>query len=104
MLPDNIQLYEAPFLSFLEYRRKHELEFLEDHAAKQSFTQEFYNYAHAEIVYSYANDRLTYQDLREQVVNTEGRLKMSLPITIFCVSPACSTSPMRCRASCTTNF
>ena len=24
VLPDNIQLYEAPFISFLEYRRKHE--------------------------------------------------------------------------------
>ena len=65
-LSDNVQPYEASFLSFLEYHRKHEFEFLEDHAAKQSFTQEFYNYAHAEVVYTYANDKLTFQNLREK--------------------------------------
>ena len=77
VLPDNIQLYEAPFLSFLEYRRKQQLNFLQDHSEGDSFTPEFYNYANAEIVYGYANDRLTFQDLREQVVNTEGRMKMA---------------------------
>ena len=93
VLPDNIQLYEAPFLSFLEYRRKHEFEFLEDHAARQSFTQEFYNYAHAEIVYSYANDKLTFQDLREQVVNTEGRLKMAPDYYNFLREPGLLNEP-----------
>ena len=93
VLPDNIQLYEAPFLSFLEYRRKHELEFLDDHAAKQSFTQEFYNYAHAEVVYSYANDKLTFQDLREQVVNTEGRLKMAPDYYNFLREPGLLNEP-----------
>ena len=93
VLPDNIQLYEAPFLSFLEYRRKHEFEFLEDHAAKQSFTQEFYNYAHAEVVYAYANDRLTFQDLREQVVNTEGRLKMGPTFYDFLREPGLLNEP-----------
>ncbi len=43
VLPDNIQLYEAPFASFLEYRIKHQRNFLEDRAAKQSFTIDFYN-------------------------------------------------------------
>jgi|GEM_PF-592874 len=93
VLPDNIQLYEAPFLSFLEYRRKHQFDFLEDHAAKQSFTQEFYNYAKAEVVYAYANDRLTFQDLREQVVNTEGRLKMSPDYYNFLNDPALLNDP-----------
>ena len=93
VLPDNIQLYEAPFLSFLEYRRKHEYEFLEDHAARQSFTQEFYNYAHAEIAYSYANDKLTFQDLREQVVNTEGRLKMAPDYYNFLREPGLLNEP-----------
>ncbi|HEX8328692.1 MAG TPA: TlpA disulfide reductase family protein [Hymenobacter sp.] len=93
VLPDNIQLYEAPFLSFLEYRRKHEFEFLEDHAAKQSFTQEFYNYAKAEVVYAYANDRLTFQDLREQVVNTEGRLKMAPDYYNFLREPGLLNEP-----------
>ncbi|MFD2719403.1 TlpA family protein disulfide reductase [Hymenobacter monticola] len=93
VLPDNIQLYEAPFLSFLEYRRKHEFEFLEDHAAKQSFTQDFYNYAHAEAVYAYANDKLTFQDLREQVVNTEGRLKMAPDYYNFLREPGLLNDP-----------
>jgi thiol-disulfide isomerase/thioredoxin len=93
VLPDNIQLYEAPFLSFLEYRRKHEFEFLDDHAAKQSFTQEFYNYARAEVVYAYANDRLTFPDLREQVVNTEGRLKMAPDYYNFLREPGLLTEP-----------
>ncbi|MDO7850748.1 TlpA family protein disulfide reductase [Hymenobacter convexus] len=93
VLPDNIQLYEAPFLSFLEYRRKHEYEFLEDHAAKQSFTQDFYNYAHAEVVYAYANDKLTFQDLREQVVNTEGRLKMAPDYYNFLREPGLLNDP-----------
>ncbi len=93
VLPDNIQLYEAPFLSFLEYRRKHEFNFLEDHAAKQSFTQDFYNYAHAEVVYAYANDRLTFQDLREQVVNTEGRLKMEPTYYSFLREPGLLNEP-----------
>ena len=93
VLPDNIQLYEAPFLSFLEYRRKHEFNFLEDHAAKQSFTQDFYNYAHAEVVYAYANDKLTFQDLREQVVNTEGRLKMAPDYYNFLREPGLLNEP-----------
>jgi thiol-disulfide isomerase/thioredoxin len=93
VLPDNIQLYEAPFLSFLEYRRKHEFEFLDDHAAKQSFTQEFYNYAHAEVVYAYANDKLTFQDLREQVVNTEGRLKLAPDYYSFLREPGLLNEP-----------
>ena len=93
VLPDNVQLYEAPFLSFLEYRRKHELEFLEYHAARQSFTPEFYNYAHAEVVYAYANDRLTFQNLREQVVNTEGRLNMTPDYYRFLREPGLLNEP-----------
>jgi len=77
VLPDNIQLYEAPFGSFLDYRLKHERNFLEDRAGRQAFTLEFYNYAKAEITYSNANDRLTFPDLREQVVSTEGRLTLT---------------------------
>ena len=93
VLPDNIQLYETPFLSFLEYRRVHELEFLDDHAAKSSFTPEFYKYAKAEITYSYANDRLTFPDLREQVVNTEARLKMSPTYFDFLNNPTLINDP-----------
>ena len=93
VLPDNVQLYESPFLSFLEYRRKHENEFLDDRADKQSFTTEFYKYAKAEIAYAYANDRLTFQDLREQVVSTEGRLKMTPTYYDFLNDPALINNP-----------
>ena len=74
VLPDNILLYEAPFLSFLNYRLREERNFFEDRAARQSFTPAFYKYAQAEITYADANDRLTYQDLREQVVPSDARL------------------------------
>ncbi len=93
VLPDNVQLYEAPFLSFIEYRLKHEQNFLEDRAAKQSFTIDFYNYAKAEITYSNANDKLTFQDLREQVVNTEGRLTMTPTYYDFLRNPLLYNDP-----------
>jgi thiol-disulfide isomerase/thioredoxin len=77
VLPDNINLYEAPFISFLDYRRKEEKKFLENYAQDNELSPAFKEYAKAEIDYSYANDRLAFQDLREQVVATEGRLKMT---------------------------
>lgn len=75
VLPDNIMFYELPFLEFLDYRRKEELKFLETNA--DGLSKAFKDFVQARITYSYANDRLTFQDLREQVVATEGRLKMS---------------------------
>ncbi|GAB3230844.1 hypothetical protein GCM10027346_16820 [Hymenobacter seoulensis] len=75
VLPDNIMLYEPGFLSFLDYRRKEEVKFME--ASMEGLSPAFQQYVKAEIEYSYANDRLTFQDLREQVVATESRLKMS---------------------------
>jgi thiol-disulfide isomerase/thioredoxin len=77
VLPDNIMLYEPGFLSFLDYRRKEENKFLKNALEDSKFSEAFRHYAQAEIDYSYANDRLTFPDLREQVVATEGRLKMS---------------------------
>ena len=88
VLPDNIQLYETPFAAFLTYRLKHERNFLEDRAARQSFTIDFYNYAKAEITYSNANDRLTFPDLREQVVGTESRLVMTAGYYDFLRDPS----------------
>ncbi|GGG39503.1 TlpA family protein disulfide reductase [Hymenobacter glacieicola] len=75
VLPDNIMLYEPGFLSFLDYRRKEEQKFVE--GGTEGLSPAFKEYLKAEIAYSYANDRLTFQDLREQVVATESRLKMS---------------------------
>lgn len=77
VLPDNIMLYEPGFLSFLDYRRKAEQKFLNNYLEDNQVSEAFKAYAQAEIDYSYANDRLTFQDLREQVVATEGRLKMT---------------------------
>jgi thiol-disulfide isomerase/thioredoxin len=77
VLPDNIMLYEPGFLAFLDYRRKEEAKFLKNSLEDNKFSDAFRRYAQAEIDYSYANDRLTFPDLREQVVATEGRLKMS---------------------------
>ncbi|GAA4393095.1 TlpA disulfide reductase family protein [Hymenobacter koreensis] len=77
VLPENIMLYEPGFLSFLDYRRKEENKFLDDVNQDQNVSAAFRSYMKAEIDYSYANDRLTFQDLREQVVATEGRLKMT---------------------------
>ena len=77
VLPDNIMLYEPGFLSFLDYRRKQEEKFYERNLGQGQASVALRSYAKATIVYSYANDRLTFPDLREQVVAAEGRLKMS---------------------------
>lgn len=91
VLPDNITFYEAPFLSFLDYRRKEEDKLLADNA--ESLTPAFRDYVQAEITYSYANDRLTFQDLREQIVATEVRLKMSPTYYDFLNDKALINSP-----------
>ena len=88
VLPDNISLYEAPFLHFLDYRRKEEEKFLKDVQEDQAVSGAFRSYMKAEVDYSYANDRLTFQDLREQVVSTENRLKMSDAYYKFLDEPA----------------
>ncbi len=51
VLPDNIMLYEPGFLTFLDYRRKHQRDFYEDNANKESFSEAFREYAKAEIEY-----------------------------------------------------
>jgi peroxiredoxin len=88
VLPDNIMLYEPGFLHFLDYRQKEEQKFLKDVQEDQAVSAAFRNYMKAELAYSYANDRLTFQDLREQVVATEGRLKMSEGYYSFLNDPA----------------
>ena len=45
------------------------------------------------MVYAYANDKLTFQDLREQVVNTEGRLKMAPDYYNFLREPGLLNEP-----------
>lgn len=93
VLPDNITFYEPAFVSFLNYRRKEEQKFLDRYAAGVTLTPAFKEFAQAEIVYSDANDRLTFQDLREQVVATEGRLKLSATYYDFLKDPALLNNP-----------
>ncbi|RZK24366.1 MAG: TlpA family protein disulfide reductase [Hymenobacter sp.] len=77
VLPDNINLLEKAFLSFLDYRRSHELNLFRQADRRGALTPAFEAYAQAEINYSYANDRLTYVDLREQTSGDQQRLAVS---------------------------
>jgi len=93
VLPDNITLYEPGFVTFLDYRRKQEEKFYERNMQDNQFSQAFRDYAKATITYSYANDRLTFPDLREQVVPTEGRIKLSPAYYDFLNDPKLINNP-----------
>jgi peroxiredoxin len=77
VLPDNILLGEREFISFLDYRLREQRHFLSERADDEELPADFYEYAKAEIIYADANDRLTYQDLREQVVRSAPRLTLT---------------------------
>ncbi len=77
VLPDNILLSEQEFVSFLNYRRREQRQFLSERADDEELPADFYEYAKAEITYADANDRLTFQDLREQVIRTAPRLTLT---------------------------
>jgi thiol-disulfide isomerase/thioredoxin len=77
VLPDVIFYKEAEFTVFLDERKENMLGFLGKYANKYSFSPEFKAYALAEIEYSWANDKLTYADLREHIVNGQPRLNLS---------------------------
>jgi peroxiredoxin len=77
VLPDNINLLEKAFLSFLDYRRSHELNLFRQADRHGALTPAFEAFAQAEINYRYANDRLTYVDLREQTSGDQQRLAVS---------------------------
>ena len=98
VLPDNIMLYESGFLDFLDYRRKAEQKFLTKYLEDNQVSSAFKAYAQAEIDYSYANDRLTFQDLREQVVATEGRLKMTPEYYSFLTDSKLLNNPAAARS------
>ena len=93
VLPENIQLYEAPFRSFLDYRRKQQNTLFRNAAKKGQFTPAFAAYAQAEIDFADANDRLSYPDLREQIVNGEPRIKLSADYYNFLRDPAVVPGP-----------
>ncbi|WP_187263458.1 TlpA family protein disulfide reductase [Pontibacter beigongshangensis] len=77
VLPDNIKLREKDFVEFLESRKQEQLRFLERYTAKNPVSDAFRRLAQTEIEYGYANDRITYFDLREQMVRSENRLTPS---------------------------
>ncbi len=78
VLPYNIMYYEEGFAKYLDRRLEHErvalAMFLTDNPESSTAFKDF---AAADLDYAWANDRITYQDLREQVVNNEGRLQLS---------------------------
>jgi hypothetical protein len=77
VLPDNINLLEKAFLAFLDYRRSHELALFKQADRRGALTPAFEAYAQDEINYAYANDRLTYVNLREQTAGDQQRLTVS---------------------------
>nr|GFC63607.1 hypothetical protein [Tanacetum cinerariifolium] len=77
VLPDNILLSEREFISFLDYRLKEQRNFLKLRAMDEMLPPDFLAYAQAEITYADANDRLTFQELREQVAPNLPRLALA---------------------------
>lgn len=82
-LPDNIRLQEKEFLQFLKERREDQLDYLEKQTGKKNISANFRKLMLAEISYNYANDRLTYFDLRERVVTSGGSLTPSASYFAF---------------------
>jgi thiol-disulfide isomerase/thioredoxin len=75
VLPENISLTEKAFIAFLDLRKKDQLLFLEKYAAKMPLSPAFQHYIGAEIEYNWANDRLTFAELKQRV---KGGAKMPL--------------------------
>lgn len=87
VLPENIKLGEKGFLAFLDYRRDHEQQLLKQASRHGDFTTAFQAYANADIAYTYAEDRLTYADLREQTVAGQPRIELSADYYNFLQAP-----------------
>jgi len=88
VLPENIKLGEKGFLDFLGYRRDHEMALFKQASRRGDFTPAFEAYAAADIAYTYAEDRLTYADLREQTVAGQPRIELSPDYYNFLQEPA----------------
>ncbi|AMR26325.1 hypothetical protein A0257_03900 [Hymenobacter psoromatis] len=87
ILPENIKLLERGFLTFLGYRRDRERTLLKQANRRGSLTPAFQAYAEADIAYTYAEDRLTYADLREQTVAGQPRVQLSAEYYDFLKEP-----------------
>jgi thiol-disulfide isomerase/thioredoxin len=77
VLPDLIHYREAEFTEFVDERKENMLGLFEKLDGKHQFSQEFREYLLAEIEYTWANDKLTYADLRERIVHGQPRLTLS---------------------------
>lgn len=64
-LPDNVKLSEIEFLQFLDYRKEDQLAIFEKKISAKPVSEYFRQLILAEIDYSYANDRLTFFNMRE---------------------------------------
>lgn len=76
-LPENIYQKEAGFVKIIDGRKEDELEYLESFTAKSPVSEAFKKYAKAQIEFAWANDRLTYPELREKIVFAEKRPVMT---------------------------
>lgn len=77
VLPDNIYMREAGFVKFIDAKKEDQDNFLQKHIAKGTLSPAFQKFAQAQIDFTWANDRITYPDLREQIVFAEKRLVMT---------------------------
>ncbi|MDX5347392.1 MAG: TlpA family protein disulfide reductase [Hymenobacteraceae bacterium] len=77
VLPENIYFREKDFVKFLDYRKQDQLENYRRYVKKNPVSEVFKTYALSEIEYIWANDKLTYQNLREYIVLSEPRLQLS---------------------------
>lgn len=67
VLPDNVHKREKEFLQFLGERREDQIAFMEKFFKSSPVSKTFQQYAQAQIDFSYANDRITYADVRKRV-------------------------------------
>ncbi|QHL88062.1 redoxin domain-containing protein [Nibribacter ruber] len=77
VLPNNVYKKEGEFLQFLEERRQDQKNFFEKYVKKTPVSEAFKNYAKAQMEYSYANDRLTYVEVRNRVGGLTPKLSAS---------------------------
>ncbi|WP_347157625.1 TlpA family protein disulfide reductase [Pontibacter chitinilyticus] len=83
VLPDNIKLKEKEFTAFLDYRRQDQLKNLDKYGAQHPIAATFRDLAVAEIDFSYASDKITYEPLREHILMTERLEKPSAAFYAF---------------------
>ncbi len=77
VMPDNIKLPEKEFTAFLDYRKEDQIKYLEKYKAKSPISEKFNRFALTEISFGYANDKITFQSLREKVLMSERTQKLS---------------------------